>query len=260
MEAKTHTINLSQLENVAELKRRLKELNPTTEQNESESLKNDKKASTAIWSPVQPDKAQPPTEKVDKEIPVIFFDEFDSTLKEEPLGWLKYFLSIMEDGDPIKKAVYVFAGGTSESFEAFSLADRSRNDPDWIKFAQSKGPDFISRLVGHINVMGVNPSHPDDNLYVIRRAIILRYLLAAKQNLVDNDEAKIDENMINAFLHVPEYIHGARSMRILIDLCYDNLTEWVSMSKMPPIHQLNMHVDGKAFVGLASGQNAPTLD
>ncbi len=197
----------------------------------------------------------------DEKTLIIFFDEFDSTLNEIKHGWLKYFLAMMEDGEfnnvPIKKAIFVFAGGTCDTFEEFSLADRSRSDPQWVDFSEAKGPDFVSRLRGHINVVGINPSSPDDELFLIRRALALRFLLSQAQGLSDSQEAKIDPNLLNAFLHVPFYIHGARSMRMLVDLCENKDKRTLSMSAVPPIHQLNMQVDGKAFAALASGQTEP---
>jgi len=201
--------------------------------------------------------ARDAAQEAKRKVPIIFFDEFDSPIHGEPLGWLKYFLSIMEDGDPIKNAVYVFAGGTADSFESFSLANRSQTDIEWVEFAKSKGPDFVSRLKGHINVAGVNSSGPDDDLYVIRRALALRFLLAEKQKLKDGEQAKIDRSMVNAFLHVPEYRHGSRSMRVLLDLCTGRDGIIISRSEVPPIHQLDMQVDGKAFNALASGQTVP---
>jgi len=193
-------------------------------------------------------------------IPFIFFDEFDSALNNEQNGWLKYFLPPMEDGDRfVARAVFVFAGGMSKSFEEFSLADSSRSDEDWVRFVQAKGPDFVSRLRGHINVVGVNSAGQDDDLYLIRRALALRFQLDQKQQLGDCGVAKIDEFLLNAFLHVPEYRHGARSMRMLLDLCTNMNGERIAMSEVPPIHQLNMQVDGRAFAELASGQKKPVL-
>ncbi|MEM9942822.1 MAG: AAA family ATPase [Planctomycetota bacterium] len=198
---------------------------------------------------------------VGERIPVIFFDEFDSSLKSLKLGWLKNFLGLMEDSKfrdvELRQAVLVFAGGTSDTFEEFSLADRSIDDPQWSNFSEVKGPDFVSRLSGHINMVGLNPASPDDDLFLIRRALSLRFFLTEHQGLKDTQEARIDEKMINAFLFVPEYRHGARSMRMLIDLCMSRKDHRISMSEVPPIHQLNMQVDGKAFAALASGQTRP---
>ena len=193
----------------------------------------------------------------DQKLPIVFFDEFDSSLDEKTHAWLRYFLAPMEDGELIKSAVFVFAGGTCDTFEAFSLADRTRSDPQWAEFSKKKGPDFVSRLKGHINVVGINPAGPDDDLFLVRRALALRYLLSQTQDLGETEPARIDPEMLNAFLHVPNYIHGSRSMRMLIDLCANRDGKIVSMSEVPPIHQLDMQVDGKAFATLASGQTKP---
>lgn len=194
-----------------------------------------------------------------KDIPIIFFDEFDSALQGDKLGWLKYFLSIMEDGNHVIEAVFIFAGGTASSFESFSLKDRSTSDNLWIEFSEKKGPDFVSRLMGHINVVGINANDTDDEIFLIRRALMLRFMLEQEQKLKSFEKASIDEKMLNALLHVPVYHHGARSMRILVDLCRHKVKNRISMSEVPPIHQLDMQVDGKTFAALASGQIQPLL-
>ena len=56
-------------------------------------------------------------------LPLVFWDEFDTSLAGTPLGWLRYFLSPMQDGrfqegqisHPLGGAIFVFAGGTSSS-------------------------------------------------------------------------------------------------------------------------------------------------
>ena len=92
-------------------------------------------------------------------IPLVFWDEFDTSLAETPLGWLRYFLAPMQDGKfqegqishPIGRAIFVFAGGTSASMAEFDKGATSRT------FESAKGPDFVSRLKGYINVLGPNP-------------------------------------------------------------------------------------------------------
>ena len=75
-------------------------------------------------------------------IPLVFWDEFDTSLRETPLGWLRYFLAPMQDGKfqegqishPIGRAIFVFAGGTSSSMaefdkgtdEGFHIGQRTR--------------------------------------------------------------------------------------------------------------------------------------
>jgi hypothetical protein len=107
--------------------------------------------------------------------------------------------------------------------------------------------------------VGINPAGPEDDLYLIRRALTLRFLISESQDLKEGDKAKIDKSMLNAFLHVPRYIHGSRSMRMLVDLCVKGDEKIIAMSEVPPIHQLDMQVDGKAFSALASGQISPNL-
>ncbi|EEU42144.1 uncharacterized protein NECHADRAFT_86094 [Fusarium vanettenii 77-13-4] len=68
------------------------------------------------------------------EIPVVLFDEFDSALHEKALGWLKYFLAPMQDGQfldagvirALGRAIFIFIGGTSSTFKNFK---NSRDEP-----------------------------------------------------------------------------------------------------------------------------------
>ncbi|MBU4547716.1 MAG: ATP-binding protein, partial [Euryarchaeota archaeon] len=104
--------------------------------------------------------------------PLVFFDEFDSDLDGVPYGWLKYFLSPMNDGNfkqgdiihPIGKCIFVFAGGRNKTFEKFD----NDKDKDLVK-----GLDFISRLRGYIDIAGIDKNKKNDYLYMIRRAMVL---------------------------------------------------------------------------------------
>jgi len=94
--------------------------------------------------------------------PIVFLDEFDSPLGDEPFGWFKHLLAVLQDGTfrfdgtlfDIGKAFVVCAGGLNHSFQAFEW--KSRNP----KFRDAKIPDLISRLRGHVNIKGVNPYFP----------------------------------------------------------------------------------------------------
>ena len=69
-------------------------------------------------------------------IPLVFWDEFDTSLDQTPLGWLRYFLAPMQDGSflegqvthPIGRAIFVFAGGTCNRMEEFGT--KLDDDPD----------------------------------------------------------------------------------------------------------------------------------
>lgn len=116
-------------------------------------------------------------------LPVVFWDEFDS----QNYKWLQFLLSPMQDGTfqsdqlthPLGKCIFVFAGATSWDFEHFGPVPQVKvGSEEWQKrqamynkypdvkkndqlleadFRLKKGPDFISRLDGHIDVLGPNP-------------------------------------------------------------------------------------------------------
>jgi hypothetical protein len=194
-----------------------------------------------------------------RKVPIVFFDEFDSDFDGDELGWLKYFLAPMEDGVfrnfTVTDAILVFAGGTSSTFSEFSRENRSRSDPQWVDFSHAKGPDFISRLRGHVDLLGINPIGPGDELFLIRRAILLRSLLCNMLNMADWQESRIEPDLLRALLRVPEYKHGGRSLRILLDHCIRR--DMASKSFLPTLGQLNMHINGKAFLDILSGFDEP---
>lgn len=72
-------------------------------------------------------------------------------------------------GSSVSK-VMVFAGSSRNRFEDFQEACLKDNDE--VKAAKAK--DFLSRLRGHINVLGPTAAGKSDTLAVIRRAPILR--------------------------------------------------------------------------------------
>lgn len=96
-------------------------------------------------------------------VPLVLFDEYDARLGSK-LGWLRYFLALMQDDEfldhgrmhPLGQANFAFIGGTSSTFERFTegalilplltLNGRILLPP--------KGSDFVSRLRGYVNVRG----------------------------------------------------------------------------------------------------------
>ncbi|MEK6260411.1 MAG: RyR domain-containing protein [Planctomycetota bacterium] len=215
-------------------------------------------------------------------IPLVFFDEFDADYGG-PYGWLKYFLAPMHDGTffdrgamhPIGKAIFVFAGGTRRTFEEFypanpdetpapssseetteSEKDREKRMEDtrtaWRKFRDAKGPDFVSRLRGYINILGPNPVDPHDNACVIRRAILLRSLLERKvPHLLDaNKRISIDDRVLRALLKVSSYLHSSRSMEAIIEMSMLANRYVFEPAALPSPEQLELHVPTDEFYHL----------
>jgi hypothetical protein len=189
-------------------------------------------------------------------LPLVFFDEFDSDRDGLPLGWLKSFLMPMQDGKfkdesgehPLGKCILVFAGGTAAGFAEFSAPMQSDKPEERQAFKNIKGPDFVSRLKGTINVLGPNPKDGDDKNYILRRALLLRSLCERKLD-IRKGVAPVSRNIIRAMLLVPEYRHGARSMEAILDMSRLEGNAWEPVSL--PFHgQLSLHVDADAFIKL----------
>jgi hypothetical protein len=187
-------------------------------------------------------------------IPLVFFDEFDSSFNQEKLGWLKYFLAPMQDGyfrdgenkHPLGKAIFVFAGGTTSTCAEFIANEQHQF------FKDAKGTDFVSRLRGFINIKGPNPSTGElqsDRLAMIRRATVLRFLLKkhAPHIFKAGEECLIDSEVLHAFIKVPHYNHGIRSMQSIIEMSSLARRKKYEQAALPSVTQLALHVDADAF-------------
>lgn len=189
-------------------------------------------------------------------IPLVFWDEFDSA----DLKWLRYFLAPMQDGEfqagqvtyHVGNAIFVFAGGTRDKMSSFDEGTAP-------KFKGVKGPDFISRLHGYLNIIGPNkaelPDGQEDNHFIIRRAILLRELLKrSAPGIIDHGNGNktlcIDEGIINAFLNITKFKHGARSMEAIISGSLLAGKNYYERSCLPPKSLLDIHVNGLEFIAL----------
>jgi hypothetical protein len=183
-------------------------------------------------------------------IPIVFFDEFDADFGGK-LGWLKYFLAPMQDGlfrageaiHPIGRAIFVFAGGT-----CFTLSEFAREKTDG-EFKGAKGPDFVSRLRGYVDIKGPNPVHENDRLYAVRRAIFLRFLLLKNaRNIFDiKKRCRIDPGVLRALIKVPLYKHGVRSMQAILEMSLLSGRKRFEQAALPSSEQLKLHVDEEIF-------------
>jgi hypothetical protein len=189
-------------------------------------------------------------------IPLVFFDEFDSAFGGK-FGWLKYFLAPMQDGKfregetmhPIGKSIFVFAGGICCSFAEFSCELKKNPGEELDEFRNAKGPDFISRLRGYVNILGPNCVDGSETLFVIRRAMLLRSFIERKAKLLldNSNRVRIDQGVLRALIKVPSYRHGARSMEAIIDMSTLNERTCWEQAYLPPREQLKLHVDEEMF-------------
>lgn len=188
-------------------------------------------------------------------IPLVFFDEFDSEYNGTPRGWLKFFLAPMQDGEftingksfNIPASVFVFAGATASSFHEFLPHEKDEE----LTFAMVKGPDFVSRLKGILDIKGTNPSCPTDRKYMVRRALLLRNMLIKQAPEIYNKETghiEISRGLLSALLRVSEYRHGARSIEFILGMSRLTGITRYSPSCLPMPEQLDIHLDMKDFI------------
>jgi hypothetical protein len=190
-------------------------------------------------------------------VPLVFWDEFDTSLDGVPLGWLRYFLAPMQDGaflegqvtHPIGRAIFIFAGGTCARMEEFGKrleADPTENEK---LFRAVKGPDFKSRLKGFINILGPNPQRGVyDPYFIIRRAILLQSLLRRLTPQFFTPTLQMDDALLDAFLEIPSYLHGVRSIESIIAMSQLAGKTRFERSCLPPVSQLNLHVVGWEYM------------
>jgi hypothetical protein len=195
--------------------------------------------------------------------PLVFFDEFDSSYGGE-LGWLRYFLSPMQDGrfregghtHPLGQAIFVFAGGTRPSLKEFvKPMSKPEDDPEHKQFIAVKGPDFASRLRGHVDIPGPDPVSAEDRMFPVRRAFLLRSLLPRREKLLKSGECfAIDDGVLTALLTVPAYRHGVRSMEAVLAMSALTGSRQFERAALPPAEQLEAHVDAADFMARVKGE------
>lgn len=215
--------------------------------------------------------------------PMILWDEFDA----REYKWLQYLLAPMEDGEfqdgqvthPIGKCIFFFAGATSATYEKFGpcnpnllpkdeLDQLKTNEPDqlrelenaWKDFVLTKGPDFRSRLMGYLNLLGMNRRQlcveergrrrwvedESDLCYPIRRAFFIR----AKFKCGEGDRLNLDQSVLRALLEIPLYKSAGRSVEVLCTHIRENSSGRLNRSGLPGHDLLDMHVDARKFWAL----------
>ncbi len=195
--------------------------------------------------------------------PLLIFDEFDCSFQNNDLGWLKYFLAPMHDGvfrDEVNsykvgRAIFLFCGGTKYTFKEF-YEDRKDDDA----FKSAKGPDFVSRLRGHLDVRDISVDDTDVSYTIMfHRAVLLRSLLEIRAPWVIDEatgRADIDDSVIDGFLRTPRFKHGIRSMEAIIDMSSTSSHRAFRKSSLPIRSQLEMHVSSKDFLSYVGDKSS----
>ncbi len=219
-------------------------------------------------------------------MPLVFWDEFDTSYSNVPLGWLRYFLAPMQDGifqdesslRYVGRAIFVFAGGKYETMNELIEKNRLSGKSDFKPSAKDrKVPDFISRLKGFIDVPTLNyGTEMDygrrraviDGSTALRRAKLLRGFLEREGKLEETvampggngveptirKRLNIDRAVIAAFLRIPEFKFGARSIEAIVKMSALADKDRYDRSMLPPPDQLQLHVESDQFSQIIRGR------
>ena len=220
-------------------------------------------------------------------VPLVFFDEFDTALKDKNLGWLRCFLAPMQDGKfldrgsehPIGPAIFVFAGGTCGTFKEFN----SHANMTIEEFKGAKGPDFLSRLratldipslnlpiaaepaledpanpkrliqpPGTFNAYGPTEDFPSTPSILLRRANILAFNLKKKAPGLEqtNGSLHVDAAILRTLLLLPEFNHGNRSFEAILDMSHLAGADHFTAALLPAPAQLPLHANAEHFLQL----------
>ena len=211
-------------------------------------------------------------------MPLVFFDEFDTSLAGKPLGWLRYFLSPMQDGEfldrgtphPIGQAIFVFAGGTCGSYAEFAKPVMCVNPGEGDKevldtFRKAKGPDFLSRLRATLDIPGLDlqtdfdpygpvEKFPSEPAILLRRANILAYQLKEKApHLCDSKGVlNVSPSVLRALLHLPKFVHGNRSFEAMLDMSHFQNAEKFTPALLPASVHTELHASASQLAQLLS--------
>ncbi|CAM5567687.1 hypothetical protein STANM309S_02729 [Streptomyces tanashiensis] len=192
---------------------------------------------------------------LDGQIPLVLWDEFDSPLEGQPLGWLRYFLAPIQDGKfqqgeithLIGPCIFIFAGGTSETFEKFRQEVRRLD----AQVRGSKGEDFLSRMRGNVDIPGINPpsgtSKPGATV-MLRRALVLNAMFGKFKIANDGEKFEVEEGVVQAFMEVSRYEHGVRSIEAIVQMSNLRGRERYTRASLPSLEQLKLHVNGEEFL------------
>ncbi len=202
--------------------------------------------------------------------PLVFFDEFDTTLDGVPLGWLRYFLAPMQDAEfldargtphPIGPAIFIFAGGTKSTYAEFAEPFTNKSTEDEaaksrLAFKAAKGPDFLSRLRGTLDIPGLDLNPPFDpygpveafpckGAILLRRAGILAFQLGEKApHLRDcNLTLQVSDSVLRSLLHLPRFEHGNRSFEAMLDMSRLSGSNRYTSALLPAASHAGLHAD-----------------
>jgi hypothetical protein len=124
------------------------------------------------------------------------------------------------------------------------------------EFQSAKGPDFLSRLRGTLDIPGLDlnvkfdaygpvDSFPCEAAILLRRAGILGHQVREKAPQMKDatDAIHVSSVVLRALLHTPEFLHGNRSFEALLDMSRLTGSDTLHPSLLPSASHMELHAN-----------------
>jgi len=166
---------------------------------------------------------------------------------------------------PIGQSIFVFSGGTCNSFREFArpFIERDVDQAAYKEFKKVKGPDFLSRQRGTLDIPGLDldakfdpygptEAFPCEPAILFRRANILAFQLRQKAPTLQDGEKvlQVSGPIIRALIHLPKFEHGNRSFEALLDMSHLIGAEKFTPSLLPAIGHAALHANADHLMQL----------
>ena len=195
-------------------------------------------------------------------VTVVIFENFEAVFDSGSSQLLNNFLVLMRDGSFADRG-HIHAIGHPLLFflvnqnPTLDIAQTpiTRESREKSSFDETQLLDYLH---GVVHISGPNQISPQDKVYPVRRALMLRNLLTKRfPHLVKDGNIKINDAVLHSLLLVPSYKHGLRSLDKIISTSRLSNRDQFDVSALPPEEQIQSHVDGKIFMGYLRSPKLP---
>ncbi|KAE8453914.1 hypothetical protein EG329_007690 [Mollisiaceae sp. DMI_Dod_QoI] len=195
-------------------------------------------------------------------LPLVYIHDFDTEFLGHPLGWLAHLLLPMHGGQVLDRgqmqhvgpAIFLLSSGFTTSLENFQIFAANQGDERDVL----RGQEFLSNLHAFVDVIGIDQVDPSDALFPVRRAVVLRALLAEREpNLKMGEGISIYQTVLDGLLLVPAFKHGLRSLKAIIAMSKVTGKHHFERAALPPEVQLSLHLDYPTFMDCSRYNTIP---
>ena len=201
----------------------------------------------------------------DNHLTMIFFENFETVLKPANSKLFQHFDSLMrygtfrDDGRERTAGRCLLVFLVNQDPPIMEAAPT----PTHSEFRERREIDdtaFRANLHGTVSVLGPNQAGPQDKLFAVRRALMIRQLLQETHpQVIVRGKMKMDEAVLNALLFVPRYNQALRSITKLVSISRLTGKTKFDVAALPPEEQIQSHTDGPTFMAYLRAPKLPAV-